>query len=339
MRLQGRIKVGSRTKKLVNYLCPDDIAVIQHDDIDEMAAIALAHTGTKAIINTGRTMTGRFNSRGAAALMQNNMIVFDTSLPLICFRDNDIVTILDNDIIYNSFIYKDVCSIVNWDYIKKRKLEAEINENNEIIKFIDNTIEHTTKEMCRLVCFSGYPKLDTRLEGRHVIIVVRNSSSLEEIIILRSYIEKYNPVFIGVDGGADLIVNCGYVPDILIGDMDSVSDIGIYKSREIVLHAYEDGYCPCLERIAPMNVPYRILGMIGTSEDAALMLAYHKGAELIVLVGGHSCMQDFMCKGRHGMASTFIARNLIGSKLVDCKGFAIISASENEGKGLRWAKM
>jgi uncharacterized membrane-anchored protein len=121
--------------------------------------------------------------------------------------------------------------------------------------------------------------------------------------------------------------------------MDSVSDIGIYKSKETVLHAYENGYCPCKKRIAAMNVPYKILGITGTSEDAALMLAYHKGAELIVLVGGHSCMNDFICKGRHGMASTFIARTMIGSKLVDCKGLGIIAAADNEGKDLVCAKM
>lgn len=339
MRLQGRTKVDSITKKLVNYLCQEDIAVIYHDDIDEMASNALIQTGVKAIINTGRTMTGRFKSEGALTLIHNNMTIIDVCLPLNCFKDNDAITIMDNDIKINNYIYKDVCTIVNRDYIKQRQQEAELNKNDEIIKFIDNTMEYIEKEKKRLICFSNYPSLDTRIEGRHAIIVVRNNSSLEDLILLRNYIERYNPIFIGVDGGADMIVNCGYTPDILIGDMDSVSDIGIYKSREIVLHAYENGYCPCKKRIAAMNVPYKILGITGTSEDAALMLAYHKEAELIVLVGGHSCMHDFICKGRPGMASTFIARTLIGSKLVDCKGLGVIAASESEGKGLNWAKM
>ncbi|HYE83846.1 MAG TPA: putative cytokinetic ring protein SteA [Clostridia bacterium] len=339
MRLQGRIKVGAKTKNLVNFLGPGDIAVIHHDDIDEMASLALVHTGAKAIINTGKSMTGRFHAAGATTLLQNNMRVVDVSLPLDGFKDNDMVTVLDNDIIVRNYIYKNVCTTVNWDYINKRKQKSKENENNEILKFIDNTINHAANEMDKLVCFSGYPELYTRLEGRHVIVVVRNSSSFEEINVLKSYIERFNPLFIGVDGGADLIVNCGYTPDILIGDMDSVSDIGIYRSREIVLHAYEDGYCPCLGRIAAMNLPYKTIAIRGTSEDAALMLAYHKNAELIVLVGGHSCMYDFVCKGRPGMASTFIARTLIGSRLVDCKGLGIVTVSESEGKDTWWAKM
>ncbi len=339
MKLQGRIKVGAKTKELVNFLQAGDIAVIRHDDIDELAALALVYTGAKAVINTGKSMTGRFPSLGTRTLLQNNMRVIDVSLTLDRFKDNDIITVLDGDIIVRNYIFKNVCTVVNWDYISKRQLASKDNESSEILKFIDNTINHAGGEMDKLVCFNGYPELNTKLQGRHVLVVARNSSTLDEINALKSYIEKYNPIFLGVDGGADLIVNCGYIPDVLIGDMDSVSDIGIYKSREIILHAYEDGYCPCLSRLAPMNLPYKMLAMRGTSEDAALMLAYHKDAELIVLAGGHSCMYDFMCKGRQGMASTFIVRTLIGSKLVDCKGLGIISDSENERKDNRWAKM
>lgn len=339
MRVQGRIKVGCRTKELVNYLLPDDIAIIKHDDIDEIAAFALAHSGTKAIINTGRTMTGRFDPKGAATLLNNQVPIFDTSLDINCFQDNEILTVMDNDIIYNSCIYKGVCSAVNWEYVRKRKSEAENNEKNEAISFLENTIQHAADEISSIVYFSDYPKLLTRLEGRHAVVVTRNYSSIEELLVLDDYIEKFKPLFIGVDGGADIITSCGYVPDILIGDMDSVSDIGIYKSREVILHTYRNGYCPCLQRIKPMNIPYKTIGIPGTSEDAALMLAYRNNAELIVLVGGHSCMKDFMAKGRQGMASTFITRTLIGEKLLDCKGLGYVSACKGEGKGLLWAKV
>lgn len=339
MRLQGRIKVGEKTKDLVNFLHPGDIAVIRHADIDELAALALAYTGAKGIINTGESMTGRFPSIGASILLQNNMRLIDVRMPLERFKDNDMITVLDEDIIVRNYIFKNVCTVVNWDYINKRQFASKDNESNEILKFIDNTINHAASEMDKLVRFTEYPELNIRLKDRHVVVVVRNSSTIDEINALKSYIEKYNPIFIGVDGGADMIVSCGYMPDILIGDMDSVSDIGIYKSKEIILHAYEDGYCPCLSRIAAMNLPYKMLAMRGTSEDAALMMAYNKNAELIVLTGGHSCMHDFACKGRSGMASTFIVRTLIGSKLVDCKGLDIIADSESERKDPRWAKM
>ncbi len=88
-----------------------------------------------------------------------------------------------------------------------------------------------------------------------------------------------------------------------------------------------------------MNIPYKTICIPGTSEDAALMLAYHNNAELIVLIGGHSCMKDFLAKGRQGMASTFITRTLIGDKLLDCKGLGYVVPCIGEGKGLLWAKM
>lgn len=339
MKLQGRIKTGDRTKNLVNFLCLGDIAVICHDDIDEMAALAIVNTGTKVVINTGKSMTGRFPAEGAAVMLENNIAIVDVNLPLEVFKDNDMVTVMGKDIIIRNHIYKNVCTVVNWSYINKRRQESKENEKNEVRKFIDNTVNRAAFEINGFVQLKDFPELNTKLKDRHAVVIVRNSSTLDELNALKMYIKKYNPVIIGVDGGADLAISSGYTPDILIGDMDSVSDIGIYKSREIILHAYEDGYCPCLARIGGMNVPYKIFAVKGTSEDAALMLAYNKGAELIVLAGGHNCMHDFMSKGRAGMASTFIVRTLIGEKLVDCKGFGIISASENEGKDARWAKM
>lgn len=339
MNLQGRIKVGPITKKLVNYLCNGDIAVIQHNDIDELTAAALLNTGIRAVINTGATMTGRFKTMGVMTLLFGGVPVVDSKLALDLFNDNDLVTIMENDIIINDIIYKNSCSMIDMEYVRKKQQEADINENKEITRFICNTIDHAEKELVQIVGYSQYPDLQSRLEGRHAVVVVRNRSSLEELNALKDYIRSYEPVFIGVDGGADLIIKSGHIPDILIGDMDSVSDIGIYRSREIVLHAYEDGSCPCLERIGTMNVPYSTIRLKGTSEDAALMLAYRKKAELIVLVGGHCCMSDFLDKGREGMASTFIIRTLIGGRLVDCRGLGIVAAPDAAGKELSWAKI
>lgn len=339
MSIQGRVKVGPITKKLVNYLCNDDIAVIRHNDIDELAAAALVDKGVRAVINTGTTMTGHYKAAGAMTLLLSGVPVIDSRLDLGCFNDYDLVTVVENDMIINGIIFKNSCSIVDMEYVRKKQLEAEKNEDREVIKFICNTISHAQNEYLHIVGYSDYPDLRSQLEGRHVVVVVRNKCSSDELKSLKSYIESYHPVFIAVDGGADLILNLGYIPDILIGDMDSVSDIGIYRSREIILHAYDDGCCPCLGRILPMNVPYSMIKLKGTSEDAALMLAYRKKAQLIVLVGGHSCMYDFLDKGREGMSSTFVIRTLVGERLVDCKGLGIIAQSEAEGKEVRWAKI
>jgi uncharacterized membrane-anchored protein len=339
MKIQGPIKVGTKTKILTHYLGSGEIAVIQHDDIDELAAEALISTDIKAIINTGRSMTGKFLSLGTKAIYESNIKLIDTILPIKHFKDNDIVTVVNKDIIINNKLYKDVCTLVNSRYIMQKKAESVTNQTAEILKFIENTILYADKEKEKITYFSDFPELNINLKGKHVLIVVRNSSSFDEIQSLKSYIDNCKPVLIGVDGGADILNKCGYIPDILIGDMDSVSDIGMYRSKELVLHAYENGKCPCLERVRRLNIPYKVITITGTSEDAALMLAYRKEAELIVLVGGHCCMYDFMRKGRAGMGSTLITRLIVGDKLVDCKGINRLLTKENIRKEFLWAKM
>jgi uncharacterized membrane-anchored protein len=72
--------------------------------------------------------------------------------------------------------------------------------------------------------------------------------------------------------------------------------------------------------VEQLGLSAEIFAAPGTSEDVALLLAYEKGAELIVAVGTHSSMEDFLEKGRKGMASTFLVRLKIGSIFVDAKG-------------------
>lgn len=339
MKIQGRIKVGTKTKTLANFLRPGEIAVIQQDDIDELAAEALINTGIKAIINTGKSMTGKFRSLGTKLLYESNIKIVDIELPIKLFKDNDFVTVINSDIIIKNHIYKNVCTIVNSAYIKLKNECSGSNAASEISKFIDNTIFYAAMEKEKIINFFNFPDLNIKLKGRHVLVVARNTNSLEEIKALKAYIDKYDPVFMGVDGGGDILIKCGYIPDILVGDMDSVSDIGLFRSRELVLHTYEDGSCPCLERIARLNLPYKTAAMTGTSEDVALMLAYRKEAELIVLAGGHSSVYDFMSKNRQGMGSTFITRVIVGDRLVDCKGINRIFIGENSRKDFIWAKM
>src|SRR3712207_1748934 len=51
-----------------------------------------------------------------------------------------------------------------------------------------------------------------------------------------------------------------------------------------------------------------------------MLLADERGAQLIVAVGSHATLVEFLDKGRAGMASTFLTRLRVGGKLVDAKG-------------------
>jgi uncharacterized membrane-anchored protein len=164
------------------------------------------------------------------------------------------------------------------------------------------------------------PEVSTAIEGRHVLIVVRGYDYKEDLAALRSYIRDYRPVLIGVDGGADALLEAGYHPDMIVGDMDSVSDAALTSGAEIVVHAYPDGRAPGLARVQELARPAITFPAAATSEDIAMLLADEKGAKLIVAVGTHATLVEFLDKGRGGMASTFMTRLRLGGKLVDAKG-------------------
>jgi len=127
-------------------------------------------------------------------------------------------------------------------------------------------------------------------------------------------------VLIAVDGAADALLDEGLKPDVIIGDMDSVSTNALTCGAEVVVHAYPDGRAPGLDRVQALGIAPSILASSGTSEDIALLLAYESGSDLIVAVGAHDNLIEFLDKGRNGMASTFVVRLKVGPKLVDAKG-------------------
>ena len=339
MYIEGFVKIGTITKELIKYLSSEDIAIIKHDDIDELAAEALINSRLKAIINTGRSMTGRYYSRGSAMLVSNNIQLYDTILDITAFKDSDFVRIKGKDIILNSnYMFSNSCLSVNNDYIKQRTLECSFNHNNQLSSFINNTLDYAEKEKDFILNSNNYPEVNTNINGRNVIVVVRSSESREALRSLRSFIDVKNPILIGVDGGADIIISCGLTPDLLIGDMDSVSDFGIFRSKEVILHAYIDGSCPCLMRISNLNVKYKLLPMVGTSEDVALLLAYDKGASGIILIGGHYSMTDFLERGRKGMGSTLITRLKIEDKLIDYRHINKLNSMTVKNNDMHYSK-
>ena len=153
-----------------------------------------------------------------------------------------------------------------------------------------------------------------------MLVVVRGYHYKEDLQTLRHYVREYKPVIIGVDGGADAVLEAGLKPHLIVGDMDSVSDKALTCGAEVVVHAYRDGRAPGLERVQALGIEPVVFPATGTSEDVAMLLADDKGAELIVAVGTHATLVEFLDKGRSGMASTFLTRLRVGGKLIDAKG-------------------
>ncbi|CFX50412.1 Thiamin pyrophosphokinase, catalytic domain [Syntrophomonas zehnderi OL-4] len=321
MHLKGKAKLDKRTKNLVNRLRKGDIAVISHDDIDEVAANSLIDIRPIAILNTMPSITGRYPARGAYKILKAGIPIID-EVPEKIFEDvkeGTLLEIKDGTVISGSHILGEGKVLTLAD-VNQKLDEANENIKQELDDFVDNTLEYAKKEKDVLLGNLEVPPLNTHILNRHVLIVVRGSSYKEDLRAIYSYIQEQKPVLIGVDGGADALMEFNLKPDIIVGDMDSVSDEALQSGAEIVVHAYANGKAPGLERVESMGIEPLVFAVPGTSEDIAMILAWEYGASLIVAVGTHSNMIDFLEKGRKGMASTFLVRLKVGSILIDARG-------------------
>ncbi|HHX24370.1 MAG: putative cytokinetic ring protein SteA [Tepidanaerobacteraceae bacterium] len=321
MPITGTAKIDRKTKILINRLKPGDIAVINHEDIDEVGALGLVSCKVKVVVNAAKSITGRYPNPGPSILANANILIVDNVGEEIMSLEEGIELTVSE----NGEIYSDNELIAKGEILTKDKIDfymeaAKDNIENSLEKFINNTLQYAKKEKYLIMGGVEIPDIKTPIKGKHVLVVVRGNNYKEDLAAIKSYIDEIRPVLIGVDGGADALIEYGYIPDIIIGDMDSVSDHALKVCKDIVVHAYSDGRAPGLSRVKAIDLPAEIFISPGTSEDIAMLLAYEKGADLIVAVGTHSNMIDFMEKGRKGMGSTFLVRLKIGSILVDAKG-------------------
>ncbi len=318
---QGRVRLGRKTKELSKHLKPREIAVIDHGDLDAMGALQLVDCGVSVVLNAQDSISGRYPNLGPKYLLEQGVVLIDQLGEVIFeqLNDGDLIQIKAGK------VYLQDCLIAEGRLLDSEQIltlmdQAKKNINHEIAKFADNTIEYMEKEKDQILSNIIIPKVRTQIQDRHVVVVVRGINYREDLRAIGAYIEERNPVLIGVDGGADALLEFGHQPDLILGDMDSVTDKALRCGAELLVHAYQDGKSPGARRLSELGIKYKIFPAPGTSEDIALLLAYELGAQLIVAVGLHSNLIDFLEKGRPGMASTFLTRMKIGSILVDAKG-------------------
>jgi uncharacterized membrane-anchored protein len=323
--VSGVARVDRRTKNLTKRLRRGEIAVIDHVDLDRVSAEALVACGAGAVVNVRPSVSGRYPNLGPE-------IIVEAGIPLVDSVGADLLTeIREGEFlrVEGNVVYRDTDSESvpvaegqrqTTDTLAGLMEAAREGVSSQLEAFAANTMEYLRRERDLLLDGVGVPDINTSLRDRHVLIVVRGYDYKEDLAMLRHYIREYRPVLIGVDGGADALAEAGLKPDLIVGDMDSVSDATLRSGAELVVHAYRDGRAPGLERLERLGLRGVPFPATGTSEDVAMLLADDKGASLMVAVGTHNTLVEFMDKGRSGMASTFLTRLRIGSKLIDAKG-------------------
>ncbi len=321
MYFEGRVRLDRKTKNLVKRLKPREIAVIDHGDLDRVTAEALIEIKPGAVINASSFSTGRYPNIGPLLLCSAGIYLINNVGDEIFKRvkEGERLVIREGKIFLRG---EPIASgeVLTIPTIQRQIEKAKEGLSTELEKFVTNTLYYMQKEKALLLEGVNLPITSVDFNGRHALVVVRGYDYKADLKALSSYIREIKPVLIGVDGGADALIDEGYKPNIIIGDMDSVSDEALLSGAELIVHAYPDGRAPGLSRLKNLGLSPIIFKASGTSEDVALLLAFEKGVELIVAVGTHANLIEFLDKGREGMASTFLVRLKVGGRLVDAKG-------------------
>jgi uncharacterized membrane-anchored protein len=319
--IEGTVRLGRRTKHLVKRLASGDVAVIDHVNIDRIAAEELIATGVRAVINASPSSDGRYPNAGPLLLAQAGVTLLDVDVgdPFDLLGEGERVTIRGGAVLRGER------EMVRGEVLGVEELERRRNEQLErvdeaLAEFAENTIAHVRGETDLLTGSVEFPPTRASFRDRQVLIVVRGDRHRRDLKALRAYIRDVRPLIVAVDGGADGVLEAGLEPDLILGDMDSAGDEALRCGAELIVHAYPDGRAPGRQRLLDMGLDHVLLPAAGTSEDVAMLMAHEKGAALIVSVGAHFNLIEFLDRKRGGMSSTFLTRLRIGEKLVDAKG-------------------
>ena len=313
-------RVDQRTKNITKRLSPGEIAIIDHADLDRVSAEELVRRKVAAVVNASVSITGRYPNLGPKLLLEAGIPVVDGVGQDVLVKVTDgAVVRLDEETLYLGDVQPR--AVVYEVATGKQTAEVGVVHNGAVRAVLsrDGKVLVTTGQYYPRGGIEP-PEMDTDMNGRHVLVVVRGYHYREDLAALRPYIREYKPVMVAVDGGADALIEAGYQPDAILGDMDSVSDEAMCCGAELVVHAYPDGRAPGLARVRELGLDAVTLPAPGTSEDVALLVADARGASLIAVVGTHHTLEEFLDKGRPGMSSTFITHLRVGGKLVNARG-------------------
>jgi uncharacterized membrane-anchored protein len=329
----GTLRVDRRTSTLVRRLRPGDIAVIDHLDLDRANAEALLDRGVVAVVNASPFISGRYPNLGPELLARSGVVLVDNV-------GADVFGTLHDGVqgrIHDGALYVKGEAVLSGPQLSQDDIATMMEEargglSTQLQSFTHNTTEFLRREQDLLLHGQGAPELKTRLEGRPVVVVVRGYDYREDLRRLKGYIREQRPVLVGVDAGADALLEAGHRPDIVVvgetglapgnrsADAGAVSDKALRGAREVVLHSDRTGRAVGSDRLDRIGVRAQNFSASGTSEDVALLLADLAGASLIVSVGTHATLTEFLDRHRSGLASTFLTRLRVGPKLVDAKG-------------------
>ena len=327
----GTLRVDRRTNALLGRLRPGDIAVIDHLDLDRRTAEQLVAQQVGAVVNAGRLVSGRYPALGAEVLAKAGVALLDDTGPGVLGLRSGARARLEEDRLLVDGQQVARGTRLDLDAVLAQMDQARAGLTTQLESFTHSTTEYLRREQELLLHGQGIPDVTTRIAGRPVVVVVHAFDHEADLRRIRRFIREQHPVLVGVDAGADVLRAARLKPDIVVIGEEGlarvpggagervVSDAALRSATEVVVHADATDRAVGADRLERIGVrPVRV-ATSGTSEDLALLLADLKGASLIITVGTHATLDEFLDRQRSGLASTFLTRLRVGSRLVDAK--------------------
>jgi uncharacterized membrane-anchored protein len=320
--VSGTARVDRRTRALLPRLRPGDIAVLDHHDLDRATAQAIVDAGVAAVVNAAPMLSGRYPSLGPELLADAGVLLLDRVEGTDAIKDGAAVRVHD-EIVYVGDDAVAMGREVDGPIILHEMAEARRGLTTQLETFTHNSTEFLRREQDLLLHGRGLPRLATRVEGRPVVVVVPGHEHRAELAAIKHFVSEQRPVLVGVDRGADALLAAGHTPDVVVlgdslDDADRPSAKALRAARDIVVRVDRGGraHTDQLERIGVRPVH---LESAATTEDVALLLAHAGHASVIVGVGMHATLDEFLDRQRSGLASTYLTRLKVGQDLVDAR--------------------
>jgi len=316
--VHGIARLDRRTTRLATRLNAGDIAIIDHVDLDRSTAEALVAAKPAAIVNAAPSISGRYPNLGPQLIVSHGIVLLDNvGTEIFAVAKEGTKIRVDGDEVFAGENLLVAGTRQDIETVEALMREAKAGLASQLEAFAVNTATFMSAERSLMLDGVGIPEIKTKLAGRHVLVVVRSHDYAKDLKALKRYIREYHAVLIGVDGGADALLEAGLKPHLIVGDMDAVSDRALACGAELVVRVSPDGRGFGAARLAQLNLSAVSFPAALAVEDLALLLADARGATTIVTVGTHASLPEFLDRGRSGMASSLLTRLRVGPKLVD----------------------
>lgn len=309
----GTLRVDSRSSRVVPRIARGDIAVLDQVDLDGGTAQALLDRGVAAVVNAAPSSSGRYPNLGPALIVAAGVPLLDDVGPavLTVLRDGSRAR-LEGDAVWVD--ETQVARGMRQD-AESVTLAADLARGGVAAQLADlagGAVGFLVDEQTLVLEGRGLPELRTPVAGRVALVVGPAYDGARELRELRRFARRREAILVGVDGGADVVVAAGLVPDVVVGNPDTMSEQALRSARDVVLHEGAEGR----DRLHELVIPASTCATRAASEDLALLLLHHGGAALVVTLGLPRTLEELLDRGRRAASSSLLTRFAVGGRLV-----------------------